>query len=359
MRDVIDDVQRWLDSGERHIVLATVIRTFNSAPRGVGSKMAIRGDGKIAGSVSGGCVEAAVIEEGVRMAAHQPPRILHFDTADENAWEIGLPCGGSIDVLIEHLNQEHFRFLRERLRENEQVVAVTVIRGPEALLGEKIAFARRGEPFGTARTTLFERLMRAARPLTSSAIVDIGEGMEAFVDVIPPATTMVIVGGVHVGLALARLARIVGYRTVVIDPRKTFGNAERFPDVDRLLQVWPDEAYRMIELTPETAVAVLTHDPKLDDPALAGALRSAAFYVGAMGSARSQEQRRTRLQRLGLTQAEIARIHGPIGLDIAAATPEEIGLSILSEVVALTRGAHSVLRETIPPLLVASSPERR
>jgi len=359
MRDVVEDVQRWLDSGEPHIVLATVIRTFSSAPRGVGSKMAIRGDGTIAGSISGGCVEAAVIEEGVRMAAHQPPRILHFDTADEKAWDIGLPCGGSIDVLIEHLDHPHFRFLRERLRENERAVAVTVIQGPGELLGQKIAFGRRGEPFGAADSTLFERLIRAARPLTSSATVDLGEGLEAFVDVMPPATTMVIVGGVHVGLALARLARIVGYRTVVIDPRKTFGNAERFPDVDLLLQVWPDEAYRMIELTPETAVAVLTHDPKLDDPALVGALRSAAFYVGAMGSARSQEQRRIRLQRLGLTQAEIARIHGPIGLDIAAATPEEIGLSILSEVVALTRGAHSVLRETASPVLVASSPERR
>lgn len=340
----MEDVQRWLDSGEQHIVLATVIKTYSSAPRPAGSKMAIRADGRITGSISGGCVESAVIEEGLRMAAHQAPKILHFDTADERAWEVGLPCGGSIDVLVEQLNQQHFQFLREKLLLNERAVAATIIRGPKELLGEKIAFSRSGEPRGAAQTTLFERLMRAASHQTSSATVDIGEGLEAFVDVFPPATTLVVVGGVHVGVALARLAKIVGYLTVVIDPRKTFGNAERFPEVDRLLQVWPDEAYAMMELTPETAVAVLTHDPKLDDPALAGALRSPAFYVGALGSARAQAQRRKRLQLLGFSEAELARIHGPIGLDLRAATPEEIGLSILSEIVALTRGADAVQR---------------
>ncbi len=339
----MEEVQRWLDSGERHIILATVIRTYNSAPRAAGSKMAIRGDGRITGSVSGGCVESAVIEEGLRMGAHQPLKILHFETADDRAWEVGLPCGGSIDVLVERLNRQHFQFLREKLLLNERAIAATITRGPQELLGQKIAFSQSGELPGAARTTLFERLMRAARLQISSATVDIGEGLEAFVDVFPPATTLVIVGGVHVGVALARLAKIIGYLTVVIDPRKTFGNAERFPEVDRLLQVWPDEAYAMMGLTPETAVAVLTHDPKLDDPALAGALRSPAFYVGALGSARAQARRRERLQGLGFSQAELARIHGPIGLDLHAATPEEIGLSILSEIVALTRGADAVL----------------
>ena len=341
----MEDVQRWLDSGEQHIVLATVTKTYNSAPRAAGSKMAIRADGGITGSVSGGCVESAVIEESLRMAPGQPPRILHFETADERAWEVGLPCGGSIDVLVEQLNLQHFRFLREKLLQNEQAIAATIIQGPRELLGEKIAFSRSGEQLGAARATLAEQLMRAASQQTRSATVDMGDGLEAFVDVFPPATTLVIVGGVHVGVALARLAKIIGYRTVVIDPRKTFGNAERFPEVDRLLQVWPDEAYAMMELTPETAVAVLTHDPKLDDPALAGALRSQAFYVGALGSARAQARRRKRLQQAGFSQAELSRIHGPIGLDIHAATPEEISLSILSEIVALTRGAAALLSQ--------------
>jgi len=339
----MEDVQRWLDSGEQHIVLATVIKTYRSAPRPAGSKMAIRADGRITGSISGGCVESAVIEESLRLSAHLPPRILHFETADERAWEVGLPCGGSIDVLVERLNVQHFQSLREKLLLNERAVAVTITRGPEKLLGEKIAFSRSGEPLGSAQTPLFERLVRAARNQTSSAIVDIGDGLEAFVDVFPPATTLVIVGGVHIGVALARLAKIVGYRTVVIDPRKTFGNAERFPEVDRLMPVWPDEAYAMMELTSETAVAVLTHDPKLDDPALAGALRSPVFYVGALGSARAQAQRRKRLLQLGFSETELARIHGPIGLDLRAATPEEIGLSVLSEIVALARGADEVL----------------
>ena len=337
------DVQRWLDSGEQHIVLATVIKTYASAPRAAGSKMAIRADGRITGSISGGCVESAVIEEGLRLSTHQPPRILHFETADEKAWELGLPCGGSIDVLIEHLNVEHFQFLKGKLLANERAVAVTITRGPEKLLGEKIAFSRSGELTGAALITLGEQLKRAAGNQTRSATVDIGDGVEAFVDVFPPATTLIIVGGVHVGVALARLAKIVGYRTVVIDPRKTFGNAERFPEVDRLMQVWPDEAYGTMELTAETAVAILTHDPKLDDPALAGALRSPAFYIGALGSARAQAQRRARLQQLGFSEAELARIHGPIGLDLRAATPEEIGLSVLSEIVALTRGADAIL----------------
>ena len=295
MREILGEVQRWIDSGERQIVLATVIRTFSSAPRGVGSKMAIRGDGRIAGSISGGCVDSAVIEEGLRISANQGPRILHFETADERAWEVGLPCGGSIDVLVEHLNHQHFRFLRERLLGNERAVSVTVTGGPQELVGRKVTFSQSGKPLSALEGTLSERMIAAGRHQHGSAMVDIGEGLEMFVDVFPPTTTLVIVGGVHVAVALARLAKIIGYVTVVIDPRKTFGNAERFPDVDRLLQCWPDEAYATVELAPETAVAVLTHDPKLDDPAFTGAIRSPAFYIGAMGSARSQERRRGRL----------------------------------------------------------------
>jgi len=344
MRDIIEAVQGWLQSGETGIAVATVIRTFNSAPRRPGAKMAISANGRIAGSVSGGCIEAAIIEESAEMTEGRPPKVLHFEPADERAWQVGLPCGGSVDVLLEPLQSDHFRFLAAQLEENERAFSVTIIRGPRDLLGKKVTWSRSRELRGTVPSVLAKRLASAAEGLTNAAVVTVGEGLEAFVEVFQPAPTLVMVGGVHIAVALARLARILGYRTVVVDPRRTFGSAERFPDVDRLLQVWPEEAYAAVGMTPETAVAVLTHDPKLDEPALAGALRGPAFYVGALGSSRNQEKRRERLRQQGFSDSDLARIRGPIGLDIGAATPEEIALSILAQIVAQSRGTDSARR---------------
>jgi xanthine dehydrogenase accessory factor len=166
--------------------------------------------------------------------------------------------------------------------------------------------------------------------------VTLDEEIEAFIEVTLPPPTLIAVGGVHITVALMTLAKTLGYRTVVIDPRSAFGNPERFPEVDRLISLWPEEAFQQIPITRSTAVAMLTHDPKLDDPALKVALTSPAFYVGALGSKTTQAKRRQRLLEDGITQTQLDRLHGPIGLDIGATTPEEIAMSIMAEIV----GAH-------------------
>jgi xanthine dehydrogenase accessory factor len=171
-----------------------------------------------------------------------------------------------------------------------------------------------------------------ANGMTQRVLLD--EGLELFIEPILPPPTLIAVGGVHITVALMELAKTLGFRTVVVDPRRAFGNGQRFPHVDRLIQSWPDEAFQEIPITHSTAVAMLTHDPKLDDPALKIALTSPAFYVGALGSRQTQAKRRQRLLEEGLTEAQLDRLHGPIGLDIQAGTPEEIALSILSEIVA-------------------------
>jgi len=344
MREILDDVERWLREGERDIAIATVITTWGSAPRGVGAKMAATKSGRVTGSISGGCVESAIIEEGPAVLASRHPKILHFETSDDTAWKVGLPCGGTIDVLVEPFEPSLFEFLRPYLKVNARVTQITVIRGPEELLGRRIAFGPNGEAAGTISEQLDATAREIARTARTPERRFSGDELELFIDPMLPAPTVVMVGGVHIAVALAKLAQDMGYRSVVIDPRKSFGSADRFGGVDRLLALWPDEAFRQVELTAETAVVVLTHDPKLDDPALEAALRSPVFYIGALGSARTQERRRARLAERGYTDVELERIHGPVGLDIRAAGPAEIALSILAEIVATARGAHAVMR---------------
>lgn len=348
MRDVIADINRWIESGDTDIRIATVLKTYGSAPRGVGGKLAIAARGGISGSISGGCVESSIIEEARSMPADSAPTILHFETSDDSAWDVGLPCGGTIDVLLEPLNLEHYAFLERRIGANERAYSVTVIGGQGPSAGGKLSFDTDGRVIGSSGggEALDERLIELSRQAKRSEKIETEEGVELFVEVFPPAPTLVLIGGVHIAIALVRIAKLLGFRTVVVDPRKTFGSAERFPDVDRLITRWPEEAFEEIELTPETAVVVLTHDPKLDDPALLRALRSPAFYIGALGSNRTQSRRKQRLLDAGFSADELSRIHGPVGLDIGAASPGEIALSIATEIVALSRNAASVLRRS-------------
>lgn len=346
MKDIITDLDKWIDSGEEKIAIATVLKTYGSAPRGVGGKLAIGGEGRITGSISGGCVESSIIEEGLKTTYDSPPRVLHFETSDETAWDVGLPCGGTIDVLLEPLNREHLDFLRERVRTNERAYTVTVIGAPDNRTGNKMSFDGTGRFVGSIGPDpeADRHLTETAYACEHSMRVETRDGLDLFVEVFPPAPTLVLVGGVHIAIALARIAKVLGFITVVVDPRKTFGSSERFPEVDRLLGKWPEEAFDELVLTPETAVVVLTHDPKLDDPALTCALRSPAFYIGALGSNRTQARRKQRLLEMGFSEAELSRIHGPVGLEIAASSPEEIALSIATEIIALSHHANSVLR---------------
>ncbi len=337
MRDIIETVEQW-QAGAEPIALATVIQTWGSSPRQAGAKMALTPAGKMTGSVSGGCVEGAVFEAGVESLKTRRPQLLHFGVADETAWEVGLACGGSIDVFVQPLEAAQSAAVRAALEGGQAFAVVTVVRGPQAVLGRALVASETGIVWGALGAGLDQAAAGAARQALEagqSQRLALQDEVETFVEVELPPPTLIAVGGVHITIALTTIAKALGYRTIVVDPRKAFGSQERFPHVDRLIQAWPDEALADVPLTRTTAVAMLTHDPKLDDPALKLALPSKAFYVGALGSRNTQAKRRQRLLDDGLTAAELDRLHGPIGLDLSARTPEEIALSIMAEIVAV------------------------
>jgi len=349
MRDILPDLDNWR-AQSKSIALATVIQTWGSSPRRAGAKMAVTPDGGITGSVSGGCVEGAVFEEGVASLKANRPKLLHFGIADETAWEVGLACGGSIDVFVKPLDTELYKSLHSVLVEEQSAVLVTVVKGPDEILGREMLVKDDDSVTGTISDDLNESAKHLARETLDggeSQRLKLNHDVEVFAEVILPPPTLVAVGGVHITIALMALAKTLGYRTVVIDPRTAFGNEARFPNVDQLIQLWPDEAFQQIPITRSTAVAMLTHDPKLDDPALKIVLPSPAFYVGALGSKTTQAKRRQRLLDDGLTEAQLGRLYGPIGLEIEAHTPEEIAMSIMAEIVAARNHAEAV-EHTVP-----------
>ena len=338
MREVIEQIDRWRSEGER-VALATVIETWGSAPRRVGAKMALTPAGHIAGSVSGGCVEGAVFEAGTETIDSGHPQLLHFGVADETAWDVGLACGGQIEVFVEALGDELYEATRQLLEEEKPGAIVTVIDGRKENIGRKLVVAEGGVVIGA----LPDPIANEAVPTAQSVLRDgkarriTVSGDELFIEPLQPAPTLLMVGGVHIAIALASIAQTMGYRTIVVDPRRAFGSEERFSHVDRLIQKWPDAAFAELPLTSSTAVAMLTHDPKIDDPALKAVLKSQAFYIGALGSTSTHERRKKRLREAGIPEAQIRRIHGPIGLDIAAQTPEEIAVAIMAEIISERR----------------------
>ncbi len=344
MREVLADIDRWRAQDEA-VALATVLRTWGSAPRGVGAKMALTRSGSIAGSVSGGCVEGAVVEAGAQVLKSGQPQLLHFGVADDTAWSVGLACGGSIDVFVQPLDPIVYEAVHSAIVDDQLAAMVTIVRGPTDLIGREMIVPDKTAVVGSLGGGLDEPAIAAARaaceagesrPITLPASST--EPIEIFVDVLRPSPTLVLVGGVHIAIALAAIAKTLGYRTLVIDPRRAFGSEARFPHVDRLIQAWPDDAFQQVVLTRSTAVAMLTHDPKIDDPALKIVLASRAFYVGALGSRKTQEQRRQRLRAAGVSEADLAKLHGPIGIDLGGRTPEEIALAVMAEIVAVRNG---------------------
>ena len=270
MRDILADLIYWRAEG-KSIALVTVIETWGSSPRKAGSKMGLTLDVKVTGSVSGGCVENAVVEAGMESLNTNKPQLLHFGVADETAWEVGLACGGSIDVFVKPLDDSVFSSLNSILTNDKKAALATVIRGDDTILGQEIILDDDGKVTGSIGNEWDEKvfsLMEDSLTQGSSRRITLDESTEIFIEVIMPPLTLVIVGGAHISIALASLAKTLGYRTIVIDPRKVWGNEERFPNVDTLIQSWIPEAFEQIEITSATAIAMLTHDPKLDDPAL-------------------------------------------------------------------------------------------
>ncbi|MEQ9261229.1 MAG: XdhC family protein [Roseovarius sp.] len=299
--------------------LATVVETWGSAPRRVGSQLAISGEGEIAGSVSGGCVEGAVVAEALDAIEEGRPVMLEYGVSDGDAFAVGLACGGTIRILV------------------EPVGAVM----PEALLAELVAARAAREP--VAYVTGMEVERRLEREGYTERFRMDRSGFEedgaTFVAIHNPPLRLIVVGAVHIAQALVPMARIAGFDPLVVDPRESFASEARFPGVP-LSHEWPDEGVRALGLDSRTALVLLTHDPKLDDPALEAALGSEVFYIGALGSTRTHAKRVERLAAKGWPEAQIGRIHGPVGLDIGAAGPAEIAVSILAEMLrVLRRGA--------------------
>ena len=297
--------------------LATVIETWGSAPRPVGSQLAVSGAGEMMGSVSGGCVEGAVVEEAQAALADGQPRLLTYGVSDQDAFAVGLACGGTIRVLVEPVGAA--------MPEDMLAAIVTAREGRVAL-----AYAVDLETWDRALSAP-DGPHRDRFRSDKSGVDD-----SLFVAIHNPPLRLVIVGAVHIAQALVGMARSCGYDPLLIDPREAFGSEARFTG-EVISHDWPDEAMAAIGIDARTAVVTLTHDPKLDDPAIQTALRSDCFYLGCLGSTRTHAKRVARLEEAGFTASEIAKIHAPVGLNIGAKSPAEIALSIMAEITQVLR----------------------
>ncbi len=336
MQEVIQDINSWLKDGET-VGLATVIQTWGSAPRKAGGKMAITTGGKMSGSVSGGCVEGAVFEQAVEAISNKQGKLLEFGVADETAWEVGLACGGNIRVFVEGLSQEIYQSVQTIIQQDRFGALATIVKSPnEAHFGKKFVTNREALIAGNGPSEAVEAALTTMKS-GKSQLVELSDGSELFVEVYLPAPQLIMVGGVHIAIALSEMAQVLGYKTIVVDPRRGFGNTDRFANVDTLIQKWPKVAFENLTVNENTAIALLTHDPKIDDPALHAVLDSDAFYIGALGSRKTHAKRVTRLKEAGYSDEQIDKIYGPIGLSINAQNPEEIAVSVLAEIIKARR----------------------
>jgi xanthine dehydrogenase accessory factor len=337
MKDVLEQLEAWRQQDE-DIAVATVIETWGSAPRQVGAKMTTTRSGGLAGSVSGGCVEGAVIEESKAVMQSGEPRLLTFGVADETAWEVGLACGGNIRVLVEPFSawDSIYASLKRRIEARDAMAVVSALEGPPEQSGHKLIVLPDGSTEGQlAIDAPVEQVVKGALALLDSGkggILELEDGPSLFVEVYPPVPRLIMVGAVDIANSLVPLARQLGFDTLIVDPRGAFATRERFPEATELIKEWPQKALPEMALDGSAYVAVLTHDPKLDDPALQVALRSEACYVGALGSKRTAEKRARRLREAGLTDEELARLHAPIGLPLGGRSPAEIAMSIMAEI---------------------------
>lgn len=299
-------------------------------------------DGRIAGSVSGGCVESATAVEIADAIGRGTSKLVTFGVSDERAWEVGLACGGTIRVLVEPAVRPE---VLEAARGTGGVVLATQLGGPGFTPGAPVLLRDDGSmkgqiagvDAGTLRVAGTEALRRGTSRTVELAGLD-GKPLGVFFEVFPRQPRLVIFGGVHIAAALVTMARLVGYRTIVADGRESFVTRERFPDADELIVAWPAEAFEQIGIDSATYVCILSHDPKFDEPALEIALRSPAAYVGAIGSKKTAQSRRERLRAAGFGEEEVARLRGPIGLDLGGREPAETALAILAEITAVRFG---------------------
>ncbi len=342
-RHVIEEALDWARQG-RGVALATVVETWGSSPRPRGSQLVVRDDGLFLGSVSGGCVEGKVVEAAHRVMASRAPELLEFGVSNDEAWEVGLACGGTVHILVEPANKDVLEDAARAIGDRRAAVIVTPLGGEGAARVWSPGDPSLGDALGDAalRALATDDAVVVGRDSASAGrSITVGEGpARVLLTPLNPKLTLVITGAVHTAAPLASIATALGYAVTVIDPRAAFARAERWPKDLAVVTAWPDEALASMRLDHRAAVVALSHDPKIDDPALIAALKTPAFYVGALGSKKTHASRQKRLVEAGFDERAIARVRGPIGLPIGARSPAEIAVAIAAEMTQeLRRGA--------------------
>ncbi len=362
MREIINELLPSFNSG-KPFVLATVTRTWNSAPRPVGAAMALLDSGEVIGSVSGGCVEGAIHEVSLEVMKTRQSQSVTYGVSDDNAYAVGLTCGGTIEIFIQYIDSATFPELADiaSFIEKEKAFALATLIHAEGRIGARIILTKSDANGTLGNSQLDYAAIEGARALLKHGTTKTlkfgtnGENrmddVSIFIESFSPAPRMIIFGAIDFAAAVARIGKFMGYYVIVCDARALFATKRRFPDADEVIIDWPHRYLPKVEVDETTVICVLTHDPKFDVPVLEIALRTSAGYVGAMGSRRTHEDRLVRLREIGMTEAEISKLKSPIGLDLGGRTPEETAISIAAEIISnqvggtnqpLTSGIESI-----------------
>ncbi|MFD3948228.1 XdhC family protein [Streptomyces sp. NPDC058579] len=353
MLDIAEELNRWVEQG-REFAVATVVAVGGSAPRQPGAALAVDSDGTAIGSVSGGCVEGAVYELCQQALEDGTTVVERFGYSDEDAFAVGLTCGGIIDILVTPVRGEVYPAALAAAVSGEAAALARIVDGPADLMGRALLVRPDGSYEGSLgghpaldRTAAGEALAMLDAGRTGT--VEIGEDgsrcgqpITLLVESSVPAPRMIVFGAIDFASALVRVGKFLGYHVTVCDARPVFATPARFPEADEIVVDWPHRYLESTEVDSRTVLCVLTHDAKFDVPLLEAALKLPVAYVGAMGSRRTHEDRNKRLREVGVTELELARLRSPIGLDLGARTPEETALSIAAEIVANRRGGTGV-----------------
>lgn len=308
MKEILQSLISWEEKGLQ-AALVTVLQTWGSSPRQAGAHMAVNDKSEFSGSVSGGCVESAVILEALEVIQSKKSRRISYGVSDDIAINVGLACGGEIEIFITPIRWPDIRPILTAIKEGEpswyqiDLDEQGVIR---PYLGDTVP----------PQTPHLDKISSPLKVILHS----------------PSDSEVIIVGGVNISQHLIDFSKLLGYKTTIVDPRKAFANPQRFPHADRILNLWPEEAFNKIGISASTAIVILTHDDKIDLPAIKLAVESQAFYVGALGSKKTQARRKNTLQKLGVPSEKLSRIYGPIGIDLGAKNPLEIALAIMAEI---------------------------
>ena len=355
MREIIPTIQQWQKAGKR-MALATIIQAEGSSPRPVGSKMIVSEKGEMMGSISGGCVESGVVEEALVCIKDHKTRIQHYGIDNSNPWTVGLACGGQIDVFIEPLfdpsqpNGFSVEILTTciNLLEKDAPFCLCLaisppMQGARAILQNNrcITGESNSEWVKRLRTTYYANKLAETHPKTIALGLIDGSVVKVFVEPIFPQPRMIIVGAVHIAVSLTEFAKALDFKTIIIDPRKAFLTHGRFPRADELVNSWPQDILPSMKISSRDCVIVLSHDEKIDVPALKEAITSSAGYIGMLGSKKTKAVRFQSLTELGILPARLQKIHAPIGLDIGAVEPQEIAASIIAEIIASRRDSFN------------------